>query len=110
MPANWDAAVRALRISVERAFFVFVVGDRCELMRLSRERRKDGMRVVPIEVQDAEIDGLVACGFLAAADRANRDSIARALGMLLDRLPPTRWQGLVGRGGSASTHGAAYSS
>jgi hypothetical protein len=79
-------------------------------MRLTRERRKDGMRVVPIEVQDAEIDGLVACGFLAAADRANRDSIARALGMLLDRLPPTRWQGLVGRGGSASTHRAAYSS
>jgi hypothetical protein len=33
-------------------------------MRLTRERRRDGMRVVPLEARDMEIDGLIRCGLL----------------------------------------------
>jgi hypothetical protein len=60
-------------------------------MRLSRLRRRDGMRVIPFEVRDCEIDGLVMHGLLKTADRNDRGAIARALGNLIDRLPPERW-------------------
>jgi hypothetical protein len=31
-------------------------------MGLTRERRREGMRVVPLEAHDTEIDGLIRCG------------------------------------------------
>ena len=52
-------------------------------MRLTRERRRDGMRVVPLEARDAEIDGLIRCGLLPADQRGDREAIARAFGVLL---------------------------
>jgi hypothetical protein len=64
-------------------------------MRLTRERRRDGMRVVPLEARDTEIDGLIRCGFLPADQRGDREAIARAFGLLLDLVPPTRWPELI---------------
>ena len=61
-------------------------------MRLSRQRRRAGTRVVPFEVRDAEISGLVAHGLLDPVARTNRDAIATALGMLLDRIPVASWK------------------
>jgi hypothetical protein len=50
-------------------------------MRLSRSRRGDGKRVIPLEVRNSEIDNLADCA-----------AIARALGtLLLDRIP-VRWR------------------
>ena len=51
-----------------------------------RERRQRGFRCYSIEVCDADIDALVARGFL---DRLRRDdpcAVERAIGGLLDRL------------------------
>ena len=62
-----------------------------ERMRLSRLRRRDGMRVVPFEVRDAEIEGLVTHGLLDPSCRNDREAIARALGNLIDRIPPSWW-------------------
>jgi hypothetical protein len=51
-----------------------------------RERRQRGFRCYSIEVCEADIDALVARGFL---DRLRRDdpcAVERAIGGLLDRL------------------------
>jgi hypothetical protein len=68
-----------------------------ERMRLSRLRRRDGMRVVPFEVRDAEIEGLVTHGLLDPARRNDREAIARALGNLIDRIPVSWWSVAVRR-------------
>ena len=62
-----------------------------ERMRLSRQRRREGLRVVPLAVRDDEVAILVARGFLAAAKRDNPIAIALAMGELLDALPIERW-------------------
>jgi hypothetical protein len=61
-------------------------------MRLSRLRRHGGMRVIPFEVRDGEIEGLVAHGLLDPAQRNDREAIARALGNLIDRIPLSWWR------------------
>ena len=61
-------------------------------MRLTRSRRRGGMRVVPFEVRDTEVDGLIAVKLLDPARRNDRVAIVRALGKLLDRLPVGWWQ------------------
>jgi hypothetical protein len=63
-----------------------------ERMRLSRQRRRAGTRVVPFEVRDTEISALVAYGLLDPAARTNRDAIATAIGTLLDRIPVESWE------------------
>jgi hypothetical protein len=62
-----------------------------ERMRLSRLRRRDGMRVIRFEICDAEIKGLVTHGLLDPARRNDREAIARALGNLIDRIPVSWW-------------------
>ena len=64
-------------------------------MRLSRDRRRNGVRVVPFEVRDSEIENLVAVKLLDPAHRDDRVAIARALGTLLDRIPVHWWQQTV---------------
>jgi len=66
-----------------------------ERMRISRQRRRNGLRCVPLEVRDTEIDGLVAHGLLDPEVRNNRRAIAGALGKLLDRIPVARWQAAI---------------
>ena len=45
-----------------------------ERMRHSRERRRDGMRVIPFEIRDEEIEALVKRGLL--------DPVARNEGVI----------------------------
>jgi hypothetical protein len=66
-----------------------------ERMRVSRQRRRDGLRCVPLEVRDEEIEALVKAGLLASDARNDRTAIAAAMGRLLDRLPPERWTQLA---------------
>ena len=68
-----------------------------ERMRLSRLRRRDGMRCVPFEVRDSEIAALVQYGLLNPAERDNRQAIAAALGNLLERIPRSWWSVAAGR-------------
>jgi hypothetical protein len=65
-------------------------------MGLTRERRRGGMRVVPLEAHDTEIDGLIRGGLLPADYRGDREAIARAVGVLLDLIPSRRWPELIG--------------
>jgi|GEM_PF-2290041 len=62
-----------------------------ERMQLSRQRRRDKLRVIPLEVRDDEIEALVRHGLLATDRRSDRNAIARAMGHLLDRIPPSWW-------------------
>ena len=83
MPIIMEQTARSQRQSASAA----------ERTRWSRQRRKAGMRVVPFEVRDEEIEGLLACGLLAPAAREDRHEIARALGALIDQMPPAQWPG-----------------
>lgn len=51
----------------------------------SRERRRNGLTVVTIELRAAEIATLRRMGLLAEADAGDPAAIAKALGRLLDR-------------------------
>ena len=51
-----------------------------------RERRQRGFRCYPIEVCEADIDALVARGFLDRLHRDDPGAVERAIGRLLDRL------------------------
>ena len=62
-----------------------------ERMRLTRQRRREGLRVVPLAIRDDEVAVLVARGFLAAAERDKAVAIALAMGELLDALPIEKW-------------------
>ncbi len=55
-------------------------------MRLCRERRRDGMRVIPFHIRESEITGLVRRGLLAREAAEDRDAIAKALGRFLDHV------------------------
>ena len=55
-------------------------------MRALRERRRNGLFVVPLHVRDGEIEALIRRGLLDAAARADRWAIACALGKLLDQV------------------------
>ena len=66
-----------------------------ERMRLSRARRRAGLRVARVELRQAEIDRLTALGYLPAGTR-DPAMLGVAVGQLLDRLlPPERWPGAL---------------
>jgi hypothetical protein len=56
-----------------------------ERMRRHRERRRDGLRCLTIELRETEIDALVRNGFLKAATRNDPYSIEMALYEFLER-------------------------
>ena len=56
-----------------------------ERMRRHRERRRDGVRCLWIELRDTEIDGLVHSGLLKAETRNDQNAIADALYEHLER-------------------------
>jgi hypothetical protein len=47
-------------------------------MRRHRERRRDGLRCMTIELQEAEIDALIRKGFLNEEARNNRRAVMSA--------------------------------
>jgi ethanolamine utilization cobalamin adenosyltransferase len=53
-------------------------------MRRSRERRRDGLRCLRIELRETEIDALVCRGFLKSDARNVRQEIIQALYKYLD--------------------------
>jgi predicted molibdopterin-dependent oxidoreductase YjgC len=56
-----------------------------ERMRLHRERKKNGMRCLMIELRETEIDALIRKGFLKADTRNDRQAIVDSLYGYLDR-------------------------
>ena len=53
-------------------------------MRRHRERRRDGLRCVVVEIRNTEIDSLIRKGMLKADARNNQDAIRDALYALLE--------------------------
>ena len=56
-----------------------------ERMRRHRERRRDGMRCMRIELRDTEVDALVREGLLKPETRSDQNAIADALYHYLER-------------------------
>jgi hypothetical protein len=54
-------------------------------MRRSRERRRDGLRCLRVELRETEIDALVRRGFLKLEARNERKAIIEALYCFLER-------------------------
>jgi hypothetical protein len=66
-----------------------------ERMRRSRKLRRKGLRIVRFAVRDTEVNALVSHGLLDPTDREDRAAIARALGRLLDQIPPAQWRSII---------------
>ena len=54
-------------------------------MRRHRERRRDGLRCMTIEVREAEIDALIRKGFLRDDARHDLQAVKKAFYGFLDR-------------------------
>jgi hypothetical protein len=54
-------------------------------MRRHRERRKDGLRCMTIELREMEVDAMVRKGLLKEDARNNRGAVMNALYGFLDR-------------------------
>jgi hypothetical protein len=59
-----------------------------ERMRRTRERQREGLRFIGLDVRDTEIAELVRRRLLAEADQDDPDAISTALGALLDQVLP----------------------
>ena len=55
-------------------------------MRRHRERRRDGLRCLTIELRETEIDALVLMGLLRPEMRNDGNAIIEALYALFDRI------------------------
>ena len=64
------------------------LGPSARRMRLHRERRRDGMRCLMVELHDTEVDALVRRGLLRPETRHDRNAIADALYDHLERTLP----------------------
>jgi hypothetical protein len=56
-----------------------------ERMRRHRQRRRDGLRCLTIELRETEIDALIRKGLLASENRHDCDSVQSAFYAFLDR-------------------------
>jgi hypothetical protein len=56
-----------------------------ERMRRHRERRRDGLRCLTIELRETEIDALIRQGFLRAETRNDPNAVSEALYAYFDR-------------------------
>jgi hypothetical protein len=56
-----------------------------ERMRLHRERRRNGLRCLLIELRETEIDALIRRGFLLSENRDDRRAALLAFYQFLDR-------------------------
>jgi hypothetical protein len=57
-----------------------------ERMRRHRQRRRDGLRSVRIELRETEVDALIRSGFLEGRSRNDGSAVAQALYRLFDRV------------------------
>jgi len=58
--------------------------DAAERMRRHRERRRDGLRCLIIELRETEIDALIRNGLLRSENRDDYESVQSALYVFLD--------------------------
>jgi hypothetical protein len=56
-----------------------------ERMRLHRERRREGLRCLMIELRETEIDALIRKGLLRAEMRNDQNAVSEALYAYIDR-------------------------
>ncbi len=68
-----------------------------ERMRVSRSRRRAGLRSVSLEVRDTEVQTLISWGLLAPSGRDDRAAIGKAIGKLFDVLPLHLWPSVLRR-------------
>jgi hypothetical protein len=81
-----DAAIPAALPSAARAL------TGAERMRLHRERKRQRLRCLMIELRDGEIEGLIQRGWLARERRKDVVAIRRALyNYLSDNLGDAQW-------------------
>jgi hypothetical protein len=75
------------------------VSAAAERMRLSRQRRRDRLRFLTIELRETEVSELVRRGYLSDGDRNDPDAIRTALYWFLDcQLVPPGERESVGTG------------
>ena len=67
-------------------YFWYPVSAAAERMRRHRQRKRDGLRSLTIEVQEAEIDALIRSGFLDKDSRNNANAVAQALYRVFDHV------------------------
>jgi hypothetical protein len=66
------------------------ISPAAERMRRHRERRRDGLRCLTIELRETEVGELIRRGYLSGDDRTDPDAIIAAFYRFLDRqLAPT---------------------
>lgn len=65
--------------------------------RVYRERRRCGLRIVPVEVGEELVSGLIRRGLLAPNDIDNAVALALALGMLLEGIIEMGGEKFAGR-------------
>jgi hypothetical protein len=77
-------------------------------MRRSRERRRNGLFCLTLEIRESEVDAFVRCGRIKPEERASPAAIREAVYSLLDNLvismtpyPATRRPGTGPHGGAA---------
>jgi hypothetical protein len=63
-----------------------VISPAAERMRRHRERRRDGLRCLIIELRDTEIDELVRRGLLKSEMRNDIEAIRKAIYAVLDEV------------------------
>ena len=60
-----------------------------ERMRRHRQRRRDGMRCLTVELRETEIDVLISKGLLKADARNDTGAVREALHAYFDRTSPS---------------------
>jgi len=70
------------RLDVEPTYVAMTSTERS---RVTRERRRRGLRLVPVEVLDGEVNWLVNVGLLPISERDNPRKIGRAIERLLEQ-------------------------
>ena len=53
-------------------------------MRASRQRRREGLRCITIDIRDSEVERLIELGHLRRADRDDKNAVMLALYQFLD--------------------------
>ena len=56
-------------------------------MRASRQRRREGLRCITIDIRDSEVERLIELGHLRRADRDDKNAVMLALYHFLDGTP-----------------------
>jgi len=71
-------------LAIQRFTEPTVRSSAAERMRLHRERRRNGMRCVTVEIRETEIDALIRNGFLNSEMRNDLDAVRDAIYAHLD--------------------------